>query len=212
MKTTKEIEIKQLIGLQQSVLNDLDLLVQEYETINTREMTTPETEESKERKLATDRKLQKFQQVLMDFLGSCTVGLSGSTARDELRKLRDDMLGLELLRESPYNPYGAVRRRPQIRDWRGVRSDIQNIGEILAAMRDLYEPQENSNSQRIEWLGTDRQWGDRIKEMFQSGLIEAKSYADALNQASKHFVKKNGKEFNAKSVWQSLKNREVEGK
>ncbi|MGH9428614.1 MAG: hypothetical protein ACRD2L_20180, partial [Terriglobia bacterium] len=59
----------------------------------------------------------------------------------------------------------------------------------------------------IKWIGTDREWGERILRDFGARLMEADSQMDALNRAAKVYVNSRGKPFKPRSVWQSLQNR-----
>lgn len=62
------------------------------------------------------------------------------------------------------------------------------------------------------WRGTDRSFADKILKQFADGDLHAKSAMDALRQASKRYVRKNGKQFNHRSLWQNIQNRKTEGK
>jgi hypothetical protein len=65
----------------------------------------------------------------------------------------------------------------------------------------------------ILWLGSDRDFGDVVLDLHQKGLIQARSKTDALEKLSAHFIRKNGKQFNARSILQNLSNRfDVKGR
>ena len=60
----------------------------------------------------------------------------------------------------------------------------------------------------ITWLGTQRELGDWILEAHSAGKLKAKSRMDALKQTVEHFVGEDKKPLSARSIWQSLRNRD----
>jgi hypothetical protein len=60
----------------------------------------------------------------------------------------------------------------------------------------------------LVWLKSQRAWGDEILKFYRACSIQATSQMNALDQAAKHFVRKNRESFNPRSVWQSIRNRE----
>lgn len=60
----------------------------------------------------------------------------------------------------------------------------------------------------ITWLSTAREFGDWIIRAYDQGQLKATSRMDALRKVAGHFVSKEGKRFDPRSVWQNRKNRE----
>jgi hypothetical protein len=97
-----------------------------------------------------------------------------------------------------------------------IDEEIGLLNERIAHLRLATKTIEKSSSaarkkghkpDAIVWLGNNRDFGEKILELFRSGLIRAKSDTDALTQAVKHFVDKNGKPYKARSTLQNTKNK-----
>lgn len=65
-----------------------------------------------------------------------------------------------------------------------------------------------SERNRLNWLGTAREFGDWIIEAFDAGKLKANSQTDALIQAAEHFVGQDGKRLKPHSIWQNRRNRD----
>lgn len=85
-----------------------------------------------------------------------------------------------------------------------ARSMIPNMPSDIATP--------TQNPPAIIWVGTARAWGDMVLNAYKEQLIKASSPLNALEQAARHYVRqkpgKSPKPFNARAVWQSLKNRD----
>ena len=92
---------------------------------------------------------------------------------------------------------------------------IEEINKSLAKPDAKKEPKPNATKggpKPIVWLKKDRAFGDWILKAFRQNQFSATSKINALEQAVKHFVREDGETFKPRSILQSLKNREVEGK
>ena len=79
--------------------------------------------------------------------------------------------------------------------------------------RDLAAMRQGQPVERIVWTGTAREFGDHIVKLHANNLIDARSQLEALTKAAAHYVLKNGKSLNPRSIYQSLTNRQtLEGK
>ena len=86
--------------------------------------------------------------------------------------------------------------------------------EELEHERKLREVRKGPPANQVVWTGTAREFGDMVDDLYlKKKKIKANSRTDAMKQMCRHFVPKDGKRFDAKSIMQSLKNRkEIEGK
>jgi hypothetical protein len=97
-----------------------------------------------------------------------------------------------------------------------IDEEIGLLNERIAQLRHATKTVERGSStaktkgrkpDAIAWLGSNREFGEKILELYHKQLIRAKSETDALTLATKHFVDKNGKPFEPRSTLQNLRNK-----
>ncbi len=93
---------------------------------------------------------------------------------------------------------------------------VDQIDILLESLTNSSAPKKSdpdNMSDPIVWLGTQREFGDAILDLFRRHCIRAKSERKAVEIATRHFVDETGRRFSAASVLQNLRNRrEYEGK
>jgi hypothetical protein len=115
----------------------------------------------------------------------------------------------------PLNDFLRSQRREHERRMESSHRETERLREREHALK-LKQIEQIGSGQglaRMVWKKTARDFGDWILAAHGNGLIDAKSKMAALEQACQHFVLSNGKALNARSIWQSLRNRrDFEGK
>jgi hypothetical protein len=87
---------------------------------------------------------------------------------------------------------------------------MREIDQKLARLeRDARDDQAGENSskrpERITWHAGNWQWADEILRWRKEGFIKGESDTDVLNRMAAHFLDRNGKPFNVRSVLQTYK-------
>ena len=74
--------------------------------------------------------------------------------------------------------------------------------------RKLAEIRSGPSAEKIRWRGTARQFADWITEAWEEKQINAETLTAAFKMACEHFCQKNGRAFNAHSLYVNRKNRD----
>jgi hypothetical protein len=62
-------------------------------------------------------------------------------------------------------------------------------------------------SNPISWQGSKIEFAELVLGLYKKGQIKAISNIDALTQAARYFVDRNGKSFKPRSLWQAIQNK-----
>jgi hypothetical protein len=135
------------------------------------------------------------------------------------KKTEPDALRRKLLDIHRVYMESGDKTEQQIEKLRVERQAIINkmIGEYRESGREsVFESSRvvrRAQPAKKQWQGTAREFGDWVLKRYRDGSIKANSQLAALKKECAKYLQKNGKPMNARSIWQSLKNRlDYEGK